>query len=59
MKKDKFLAELRVNLKKKHVPKISIDDALAYYDEAIRDRMEDGMSEEKAVAAMGSIDDAV
>ena len=48
MKKDEFLAELRANLKKKHVPKISIDDALAYYDEAIRDRMEDGMSEEKA-----------
>ena len=59
MKKDEFLAELRANLKKKHVPKISIDDALAYYDEAIRDRMEDGMSEEKAVAVMGSIDDAV
>ena len=59
MKKDEFLAELRANLKKKHVPKISIDDALTYYDEAIRDRMEDGMSEEKAVAAMGSIDDAV
>ena len=59
MKKDEFLAELRANLKKKHVPKISIDDALAYYDEAIRDRMEDGMSEEKAVAAMGSVDDAI
>ena len=59
MKKDGFLAELRANLKKKHVPKISIDDALVYYDEAIRDRMEDGMSEEKAVAAMGSTDDAV
>lgn len=59
MKKDEFLAELRANLKKKHVPKNSIDDALAYYDEAIHDRMEDGMSEEKAVAAMGSIDDAV
>ena len=59
MKKNEFLAELRANLKKKHVPKISIDDALAYYDEAIHDRMEDGMSEEKAVAAMGSIDDAV
>ena len=30
MKKDEFLAELRANLKKKHVPKISIDDALTY-----------------------------
>lgn len=49
MKKYEFLAELETHLS-------SVGDAerwLAYYAEMIDDRMEDGLSEEEAVAAVG------
>ena len=53
MKKSEFLAALAAKLS-------NIEDSqgtVEYYGEMIYDRMEDGMSEEEAVAAMGSIDD--
>lgn len=53
MKKSEFLAALAAKLS-------NIEDSqgtVEYYGEMIDDRMEDGMSEEEAVAAMGSIDD--
>ena len=39
------------------VPKSELEDRLAFYLEAIDDRIEDGLSEEEAVADVGSVDD--
>lgn len=57
MTKEEFLSELSAKL-------AILSDAerkktLAYYREMIEDRMEDGMSEAEAVAAMGDIDGIV
>ncbi len=52
MNEHEFLAELR-----KRLDGLSQDDiqqALAYYSEMIHDRMDDGMTEEEAVASVGS-----
>lgn len=57
MNKKDFLRKLRLNLFS-----ISHDErekAIAYYEEMIDDAIDDGMSEEDAVASMGSIQDAV
>lgn len=40
-------------------PQNEIDKSIAYYNEIISDEMEDGMSEEEAVRALGSIDEIV
>ena len=39
------------------LPAEQVEETKAFYAEAIADRMEDGMSEEEAVAAMGTLDD--
>ena len=57
MTKQEFLSELERALGK--LPHAEVEQALAFYDEAISDRMEDGLSEEEAVADMGSPDAAV
>ena len=54
MKKDEFLSALSGKLS--GLPRADIDKTLSYYGEMIDDRMEDGVPEEEAVAALGSVD---
>lgn len=58
MKKSEFLDKLCEGLRFQPDPD-EIRKVVAFYDQAIEDRMEDGMSEEDAVAALGDIDDIV
>ena len=53
MKKTDFLKKLQAALRA--LPKKEIEECLNFYGEMIDDRMEDGLSEEEAVAAVGSI----
>lgn len=53
MNKAGFLEQLRVALGK--LPQYEIDQSLAFYAEMIDDRIEDGLSEEEAVATLGNV----
>lgn len=55
MTKQEFLSELERALGK--LPHTEVEQALAFYDEAVSDRMEDGLSEAEAVADLGPIDE--
>ena len=55
MNKEQFLAAIRARLET--LPPSDVETSLDYYSEMIDDRTEDGLSEEEAVAAMGSVDD--
>lgn len=55
MDKVNFLTQLREALQR--LPQYEIDQSVAYYSEMIDDRVEDGMSEEEAVASLGNIND--
>lgn len=55
MTKIKFLLSLRDKLAS--LPEAEIEERLNFYSEMIEDRMEEGLSEDEAVAAVGSIDD--
>ena len=55
MNKEQFLAAIRIRLGT--LPPNDVETSLDYYSEMIDDRMEDGLSEEAAVTAMGSVDD--
>lgn len=57
MKKQEFLNELRSKLV--GLPKEDIDNRINFYEEMINDRMDDGKSEEEAVADIGSVDEVV
>ena len=57
MNKAEFLSALRAELERQYIS--GADNMTEYYDEMICDRMEDGMSEEEAVASLGSIEDSV
>lgn len=57
MLKDEFLAALGGELQ--GLPTRERDDRLAFYGEAIDDRIEEGLSEEAAVADMGSVAEVV
>lgn len=57
MSKQEFLAQLRKGLS--GLPKDDIEGRLAFYNEMIDDRMEEGLSEEEAVSAVGSVDEIV
>ena len=57
MTKLEFLAELRSSLT--GLPQADLEERLAFYAEQIDDRIEDGMSEEEAVAAVGSVAEIV
>ena len=57
MKKQEFLDKLRGSLWA--MPETDIQNSLDYYNEMIDDRMEDGLSEEEAVAAVGDLDEIV
>ena len=54
MKKYEFLIELKEKLSA--LPSQDVKKILDYYSEAIDDRMEEGISEEEAVKAIGSVD---
>ena len=54
MSKQEFLKALSVRLSA--LPQIDPDKHIQFYEEMINDRIEDGMSEEDAVADVGSID---
>ena len=57
MSREEYLNELRDKLTQNNIP--GIDAMIEFYDEAISDRMEDGMSEDDAVAAMEDTDSVV
>lgn len=57
MTKFEFLDELKSRLELASVP--AVQEVVSFYDEAIADRMDAGISEEEAVAQVGSIDDIV
>lgn len=57
MTKQEFLTELRKNLN--GLPKEEIEDRINFYEEMINDRMDEGKSEEQAVADIGTTDEAV
>lgn len=52
MNKEQFLSAVRQRLA--GLPQSDIDRSMDYYAEMIDDRMEDGLTEEEAVAAMGT-----
>ena len=55
MTKLKFL--LLLNDKLSGLPEDDVQERLSFYSEMIEDRMEEGLSEEEAVSAIGSIDE--
>ena len=57
MTKQEFFAQLREKLS--GAPQSEIEDRLIFYGEMIDDRIEEGMSEEDAVAAVGDVDSIV
>ena len=57
MKKQEFLDKLRAALWA--MPEADKERSVDYYTEMIDDRMEDGLSEEEAVAAVGNLDEIV
>ena len=48
---------LALNDKLSDLPKQEVEERLNFYAEMIEDRMEDGLSEEEAVAAVGTVDE--
>lgn len=57
MDKQEFLGRLRRGLS--GLPKDDAEERLAFYSEMIEDRMEEGLSEEEAVAAAGTVEEIV
>lgn len=57
MTKNEFFSVIEKRLR--GLPQDDLKKSLDYYGEMIADRMEDGLSEEEAVAALGSVDDIV
>lgn len=57
MRKQEFLDKLRASLWA--MPEADKQRSMDYYAEMIDDRMEDGLSEEEAVAAIGDLDEIV
>ena len=57
MRKQEFLNELRDKLK--GLPKEDLENRISFYDEMIEDRIDDGKTEEGAVADIGPVDDIV
>ena len=57
MNKEEFLAQLRSGLSA--LPLADTEERIAFYDEMINDRMEEGLSEEEAVRGVGAVDEIV
>ncbi len=55
MTKREFIAQLREKLS--GLPQADIEERVIFYSEMIDDRIEDGLSEEDAIAELGSIDE--
>ena len=55
MNKEQFLDELRRELS--GLPQEDIEERIAFYEEMIADRMDEGMSEKEAVSGIGSIEE--
>ena len=55
MTKQELLAALRARLS--GLPTGELEERLAFYSESIDDRIEDGLSEEEAVAALGTVEE--
>lgn len=55
MRKQAFLDQLRGRLG--GIPEAELNERLTFYSEAIDDRGEEGLTEEEAVAAMGSVEE--
>ena len=55
MTKLQFLSALRHRLSA--LPTAEVEERLAFYSEMIEDRIEDGLSEEEAVAAIGTVEE--
>lgn len=55
MTKQELLAALRARLS--GLPASELEERLAFYSESIDDRIEDGLSEEEAVAALGTVEE--
>ena len=54
MTKEEFLTALKEKLK--GLPQKDIEERVSFYEEAINDRIDEGKSEEEAVADIGSVD---
>lgn len=57
MTKQEFVANLRAKLG--GLPTQDVEDRISFYCEMIDDRIEEGLSEEEAVSAIGSVDEIV
>ena len=57
MTKNEFLSSLRSKLQ--GLPPADIDERVSFYEEMIDDRIDEGESEETAVAKIGNVDDIV
>ena len=57
MTKQQFLSELRSKLQ--GLPPADIDERVSFYEEMIDDRIDEGETEESAVAEIGNVDDVV
>ena len=57
MNKQEFLTQLRKGLS--GLPQEDIEERLTFFSEIIEDQMEDGISEEDAVSAVGTVDEIV
>lgn len=57
MNKQEFLEQLHNGLS--GLPQNDIEEGLTFYSEMIDDRMDEGLSEEEAVSAIGSVDEIV
>lgn len=57
MSKQEFLTQLRKGLS--GLPQDDIEERLTFYSEIIDDRIEEGLSEEKAVSAVGSVSEII
>lgn len=57
MSKQEFLTRLRKGLS--GLPQEDIEERLAFYSEMIDDQMEEGLAEEEAVSAVGTVDEIV
>jgi uncharacterized membrane protein len=57
MNKELFLQTLRERLS--CLPQGDLEERISFYEEMIDDRIEEGLSEEEAVAAVGPVDDIV
>ena len=57
MRKQEFLAQLHKGLS--GLPQSDIEERLAFYNEMIEDHIEEDLSEEEAVSAVGSVDEIV